>query len=496
MNARDDAAGGEGRVSRKQFGSVQRIVLVGANWQFARHLALQFPRDAAATHFLRRLKASGLCPTSACACAPRMQVSLGFSRRGLENVDVPPHVMACFALKSPAFFAGAHVRAGRYLSASDESSARRWEEVFDFTSLDAVFSLHGCDSAILDKTIRDVQALAQACRIKTRAFVSPERMDKAPEGETQVPDASWVHFGYRDGLSRTAILGWTPEDRLHQYKRRSRHAAGEFLLGHPQDSGANPWIAGPGVRVWPEEVRSFFFNGSFGVLHQIEQHVAAFDEFVNKSAETIGTTAREVKAKLCGRYPDGRPLGMPTAGPRDDFDYSQDRHGHGCPFGSHVRRLNPREDDSLAEAFRSRVLLRRGMPYGQAWSAKEPKERKEPKEPKDEVRRGLMAQFFCASIEDQFEQLVGQWADRVPMGSPDRGTARDPLIGAHQPTDGAFEIPQCNRNRPIRLNGMKPFVSTVGVAYLFYPSLPTLEGIARSAFWHREEDDVRCRCGE
>jgi signal transduction histidine kinase len=34
--------------------------------------------------------------------------------------------------------------------------------------------------------------------------------------------------------------------------------------------------------------------------------------------------------------------------------------------------------------------------------------------------RGLMGQFFCASIEDQYEHLVGQWADRVPLASADR----------------------------------------------------------------------------
>ena len=90
-------------------------------------------------------------------------------------------------MKAPAFFAGAHVRAGRHLSASDRNSARHWDKVFDFTRLDAVFSVHGCDRALLDKAIDDVETLALKCRVGTRRFVAPERMDKAPDGEASSP---------------------------------------------------------------------------------------------------------------------------------------------------------------------------------------------------------------------------------------------------------------------------------------------------------------------
>jgi deferrochelatase/peroxidase EfeB len=462
------------------FDSVQRIVLVGSGWTHARHLALRFGENAEAPRFLNLLKRDGLCPTSAAARDPQMQVSLGLSRRGLVNLGVPPHVLACFALKAPAFCLGAQVRAASRLSAADRNSARRWDEAFDFTALDGVLSLHGCDGVALTVAEEKIRILANQCGGRTRPFAQAQKLEKAPDGETQVPDASWVHFGYRDGLSRIGIRGWTSPAALDQCRPASLHAAGEFVLGHPQDSGANPWIAGPGMRTWPEELRSFFRNASFGVLHQIEQHVEAFEKFVANSAQASGMDARELKAKLCGRHPDGRPLGAPEAGPLDDFDYKQDPHGYGCPFGAHVRRLNPR-DETLAQSFRSRALIRRGMPYGPAWSRMQPR---------DGIRRGLMAQFFCASIEDQFEHLVGQWAERVPMGSADRGTARDPLVGAHEAGDGPFEIPRGNRSRPVTIDGMRPFVRTVGVAYLFYPSLTTFDGIAANAVWFSEEEDA------
>lgn len=469
----------EGVSSCRLFDSAQRIVLVGANWQVARHFALQFRKDAASCRFLAGLKCEQLCPTPAAVRGPKVQLSLGFTRRGLENVGVPRHVLTCFALKSPAFCGGAQVRANRHLSLSDRDAPRYWDKAFDFTTLDAVFSIHACDRASLAKTMKALRMLASDCGVRARKLVSADRLDKPPKGEEGGEKISWVHFGYRDGLSRVAVKGWTSPAKLGTCKPGSIHAAGEFLLGHAQDSGANPWIAGPGVRVWPEELRSFFFNGSFGVLHQIEQHVPEFENFVKDRARASGIDARELKAKMCGRFPDGRPLAMPKAQPLDDFDYSEDTKGYGCPFGSHVRRLNPREEGVAAQGFRTRAIMRRGIPYGPAWDGKTP----------DDVKRGLMAQFFCTSIEDQFEHLVGQWADRVPMGSPDRGTARDPLMGAHQVGDGPFEIPVLNRSRPIKVNGMQPFVRTVGVAYLFYPSLSTLDGMARCSIWHCEEKE-------
>ena len=69
------------------------------------------------------------------------------------------------------------------------------------------------------------------------------------------------------------------------------------------------------------------------------------------------------------------------------------------------------------------------------------------------------------------------------MGSADRGGARDPLIGAHDSSDGAFEIPLPNQHAPLRLKGFPALTRTRGLAYLFYPSLRTLQGIADNSLW-------------
>ena len=475
------------------FRGVQRIVLQGGQWGYARHFVFDFGGPhASPPHLLYALRDQWRWPSWAHDdMAPSVQVSLGFTRRGLERAGVPAHVMSCFALKAPAFHAGAAQRAGRHLGAVGVEAPGTWAPGFAFATLDAVIHLHAEDTTRLAKAAHEIQVAAARAKVHLHELQFAERLPPHPDyAEDPLPGkgAIWVHFGYRDGLARVGIKGWSDEQALAACKDVSKHQAGEFVLGHVQNSGGNPWIAGPGQRVWPRRLRNFFRNGSFGVLHQIQQDVKAFEDFVTQAGRKHGIAPDELKAKLCGRYPDGRPLGQPKAEPDADFDFENDRQGVLCPFGAHVRRMNPRESDrsvdggrNLAHFSRARPLLRRGMPYGPAaWAGIAD----------GSPERGLMAQFFCASIEDQYEHLVGQWGDRVPLGSPDHGGARDPFSGSHDGGDGPFEIPQQSNRPSLMLKGLIPFTRTRGVAYLFYPSKTTLIGIAGSELWLERDEGV------
>ncbi len=504
-------------VTPADFHDVQRIVLHGTRWSAARHLMLSFGDRSSTLRFLQGLL-DRITPAE--GTTPELQFSLGFTRRGLERADVPKHVLANFALKAPAFWAGAALRAADHLAMSDRNAPERWDRCF--RSLDAVLSVH---AKLASKEVGDVHAkqarrefdevLANLAASAKDNGLTCEELPPAANMEVPaelLPDenqrkrSQWVHFGFRDGLSLIGIEGWTPEERLKKCLPISRHQPGEFVLGYLQDCGADPWIAGPRLRVWPNQLRAFFHNGSFGVLQQVEQNVPAFEQFVKEAAERSKLSPREIKGKLCGRYPDGQPLAVSKAvDPRDDFDYRTDHQGYGCPFGSHVRRMNPRlprpddrkdgehgsedklgPDERPAHFSRARPLLRRGMPYGPQLPS-ESEGGAKGSEP-----RGLIGQFFCASIEDQYEHLLGEWGERVPMGSPDGGGARDPLFGDHETGDGPFEIPRA-APPALRLGGLTPFTRTMGVAYLFYPSLTTLACIADSSRWgldDREDDDL------
>jgi hypothetical protein len=479
------------------FADVQRIVLHGTRWTAARHLMLTFG-DKSPLHFLKVLLKQDR-PTAATGPTPDLQFSLGFTRRGLERAAVPDVVLARFALKAPAYWAGAALRAASHLGMSDRNASERWDPWF--RSLDAVLSVHAKQAGKeLDEVLALLAASAKVNGLTIEELPPAAALTVPPDFASHAGEPArgqWVHFGFLDGLSRIGIRGWTLPKAWEQCLPVSRHEAGEFLLGHLQDSGADPWVAGPRQSIWPDKVRAFFRNGSFGVLQQIEQDVSGFERFVKETSKANGLSPDEIKGKLCGRFPDGRSLAVPGHEPADDFDYGADSNGHGCPFGSHVRRMNPRlprddapmaaadgqtePDERPAHFSRARPLLRRGMPYGPAaWTPQTPGEENRP--------RGLIGQFFCASIEDQYEHLLGEWAERVPMGSPDGGGARDPLIGAHETGDGPFEIPRANLPA-LHLDGMTPFTRTIGAAYLFYPSLTTLAGIADSSLWGLDDED-------
>ncbi len=145
-----------------------------------------------------------------------------------------------------------------------------------------------------------------------------------------------------------------------------------------------------------------------------------------------------------------------------EFDFQDDKRGFGCPFGAHIRRSSPRGDPVLP--LRRRPLFRRGIPYGQIY-ADAPEE-----------QRGLIGLFFCASIEDQFEHVMSEWMEKMPMGPPSHGDAKDPLVGSNEDSASMFYIPRSGG--AIGLRGLEPFVTTHGSFYALFPSRDALREIA------------------
>lgn len=152
---------------------------------------------------------------------------------------------------------------------------------------------------------------------------------------------------------------------------------------------------------------------------------------------------------------EDKPKNLPN-----DFDFTDDREGHGCPFGAHIRRMNPRKDP--VTPFIHRPLLRRGVPYGTV----------------DATDKGILGLFLCASLEEQFEHLLGSWADNNPVGMPFESSGKDPIIGNHEHSD-KFEVPVPDA-AALRLGNMHAFVKTIGTSYLFFPSLRTLDFMAQA----------------
>lgn len=251
-----------------------------------------------------------------------------------------------------------------------------------------------------------------------------EEVDPSPEGfielaqreygmelvaflDTSLLAGNKEHFGFRD------LIGQPLVGEVGGKYGGNTIAPGEFVLGYENGFGKGrtslvPSYLPPGDASEPLELGR---NGSYLVFRQLEQDILGFWQYCCDRAK--GGEHQEIPygpvalaSKMVGRWPSGHPLakywdehaehnGDPTLTPDpeprgpldrmvqayrallgefhnelDDFDYIKDAKGEGCPFGSHIRRSNPRSwelatttEESLRLSNLHRIL-RRGRTYG------------------------------------------------------------------------------------------------------------------------------------
>ncbi len=476
----------------KQKADVQRLVTYAYDQNCSRHFVLEVKHAANARAFLAGLLDLGLI-TGASAdsadvaarksrgCCP---ANIGFTYRGLQKLQLPLPYLLVFREKAAAFAEGAGPRAAQRLADTGASAAEWWDACFRPDRAHVLLSFYADGQGELEGFTLALRQIPGADGLDGWGAA----LDGCHLGADK--DRRTVHFGLRDGISNPRINGFHAGKPEAQSKQPDPHAAGEFVLGYPNDKEFNPWLLlnpGPAPNPWLLPTAridaAFFRNGSFAALRKIEQDEAEFRKFVSAWATRLGVGEEYVRAKLAGRWDDGSvvrpdeeaapaqaPAYAQEAPPKqderlNDFDFSDDPQGRGCPFGAHIRRMNPRADGIVP--FRRRPLMRRGMPYGPRFDAA------------PEQKRGLLGLFFCASLEDQFEHLLAQWGDANPMGPDNCGNAKDPLIGRHEDAHTVFDIP-LRGERLRQLDGFRPFTTTRGTLYAFYPGLSALRTIASS----------------
>src|SRR4051812_336091 len=267
------------------------------------------------------------------------------------------------------------------------------------------------------------------------------------------------HFGYPDRLSQPVIAetGEQPTPGSGPAVR-----AGELFLGYEDESGIVPPLPQP-------EVLSR--NGSYLAYLRMEEHVAAFRDFLRQQAGAPDEQEL-LAAKLMGRWRSGAPLVRcpdkddPVLGgdPQrtNDFLYKDaDPYGYRCPVGAHIRRMNPRD---TAENMQRRKMIRRGGTYGPPLPEGAPD---------DGVERGIAAFIGCASLIRQFEFAMNVWVNDPKF--KDLGNERDPLIGSH---DGTFDMTIPKRPIRKRIQGLPAFTTIRGGAYFFLPGIRALRFLA------------------
>lgn len=272
-------------------------------------------------------------------------------------------------------------------------------------------------------------------------------------------------LGYKDSIGQPAIEG-SGVDPLPGQGRPIK--AGEFVLGYPGEAGV------PVGMLQPEVLGR---NSTFLGLRKYQSRVGAFNRFLRDHAQS--NEERELlAAKLVGRWRSGAPLTLapikddPALGQdpqrNNDFTYANDPQGKQVPFGSHMRRMNPRDTKMavLADVNIHRII-RRSTTYGAPYDANALSEQD------DQVARGLYFLFISAKAMETLEFLQREWINDGNFMS--LGNERDPTIGLQE--EGAtFTIPKL----PVRcrVHGIETFNVLRGGEYLFMPSLSALRWLA------------------
>jgi Dyp-type peroxidase family len=283
-----------------------------------------------------------------------------------------------------------------------------------------------------------------------------------------------VHFGFRDGLSQPQIAG-RPGDRVADMQPDA--PTGDFLLGKDYVNSYRGNYLGDVPSVLGD-------NGTYMAFRVLEQDCSGFEQFIRRTGERFDMDPELVAAKMIGRWRNGVPVAVSPDDDRVDvpeaslnaFDHAatldhptnfDDADGVRCPFGAHMRRMNPR-GGPVTGLQHNRRIVRRGVPYGPPF---------DPANPDDGEERGLLGAFICGDLGSQFEFLYKVWSN-MDIAMPTLRGSRDPIIGWQPEVGGRFEVPSGDSRGVLVANDVPRLVTTRGSLYLFVPGIGGLRALA------------------
>ena len=417
---------------------------------FGSHVALRVDNAQAGRELLRRLiphvdsAANWWMPASA-------WLSVAISFAGLEALGVPQASLQSFP---EAFREGMAARA-RQLRDEGVNDPKNWEPPFGKGQIHIGLNAFS-DS---EEKWRHVIAIAR----EQYEGLSGISVLAVQDFGAQPGDRN--SLGYKDGIDQPPIEGSGVEPLPGQGRPIK---AGEFILGYPGEAG---------VSVPTPEPQILGRNGTYVGFRKYQSRVGAFNRFLRANGST--EAERELlAAKLVGRWRSGAPLTLapdvddPALGAdpqrNNNFDYARDPHGRQIPFGSHIRRMNPRDTKltRLTDVNIHRVI-RRGTTYGPPYDPNALSEQD------DQVPRGAIFLFISANAMATMEFLQKEWVnDGDFIGA---NGERDPIIGL-QEERATFTIPK----EPVRhrIHGIETFNVLRGGEYFFMPSLSALNWLA------------------
>jgi Dyp-type peroxidase family len=478
-------------VQKINWEDVQGMVLRGyGKHPYATNLLLQVDDAAGARAWLATVASRITTGERARARGNECYLNVAFTRSGLAKLGLPAAVLTTFPT---AFFEGmASKNRSRILGDIDDNAPESWTWGGPGKEVDAILMIFAKDPATLDQAVKAELAAMKGLSVKFDGV------------DTRLWDDHTEHFGFRDGISQPVIEGSPTETHRAasppvdtQYGAANVIKAGEFVLGYLNEYGVLPDPVNLPVGSTPGRFPAVAMeagaaarapdlghNGTYLVVRQVAQFVPELWNYLDAATKDAAGQSRPAErdklgAKLVGRWPSGAPMALapdqddPGRSRDNDFTYkTTDPSGFGCPFGSHIRRGNPRDTlgedpvEALKLTNRHR-LIRRGRSYGPRAL--------DPLDLSDKQERGLMFMVINANIERQFEFVQQTWINSPSFhGLYDE---RDPIFGnPGSQAAGTMTIP----GQPVRrrLSSLGGFVTVRGGAYFFLPSIKALHYLA------------------
>ena len=431
-----------------EFDDIQHFLLTRTRALAARYEFLTFRTPAAGRAWLTGLVEKVGTGKSVGASSPDSRwVTLAFTWNGLRGLGVDEASLATF----PEEFRRGMAARAEIVGTTGANHPDHWVGELASPALHAIAILFARDVEERERCKREHdQYLSQIGGVEVLSGLDLEAI---------YPGEPREHFGYRDRLTHPVIEGTGEEPTPGSLPPIK---AGEFFLGYVDESGSKPMMPQP---------ETLSRNGSYLAYLRLQEHVGAFRDFLREHGHTR-EEQEMVAAKLMGRWRSGAPLVL--APQKDDpalgvdmqrtnnFDYRKmDPYGYGCPVGSHIRRMNPRD---TADSMNRHQMIRRGGTYGPLLPEGAPE---------DGVERGIAAFIGCASLVRQFEFAMNVWVN--DPGFKDLGNERDPFVGTQ---DGTFDMTIPKRPVRKRIKGLPAFTTIRGGAYFFLPGIRALRFLA------------------
>ena len=458
---------------------------------------------------------------------PAVAVNIAFTYQGLKHLDIPDDTLHGF----PDEFAMGMKARRDIIGDNGPNHFEHWDKIWNdpadkfSQNVHVLIGLNAKEEGPLEAAYQQICGILAATGGVTQlvGHRGANGVEDLPYQSAIASDSNREHFGYADGIStsyfegcresaRYVVGGGKPTGLDPTTKEGwAPLAAGEFVFGHADESGAYPEAPGPPL---------FSRNGTYMVYRKLHQNVATFRTFLEAEGSKFGDV-ETFAAKLSGRWRNGAPLAtfwtkesanqfvaelgalleksrLADAGQGQisdaekahlaelrlqltAYDYNDDTTGAKCPFSAHTRRTNPRSAlqfgakkpfDTPGALSNRRRILRRGLPYGES-----------PANTTDADEHGVIMMIVNADLSRQFEFVQEQW---INYGNDFRlSNDQDPLLGNNGFNEngrgkGRMLIEgdsQTNRS-PYFCSGIPTMVETRGGDYFFVPSMTCLRMIA------------------